>query len=56
MGIGASWAGGCTIGNGLTATAVISSKGWIALPLTILGVWTASYFIFVKPNQYLKGE
>lgn len=51
MGIGASWAGGCTIGNGLTATAVISSKGWIALPVTILGVWTASYFIFVKPNQ-----
>ncbi|MBM7636531.1 YeeE/YedE family protein [Streptococcus saliviloxodontae] len=51
MGIGASWAGGCTIGNGLTATAVISSKGWIALPVTILGVWTASYFIFVRPTQ-----
>ncbi|MCS4488817.1 YeeE/YedE family protein [Streptococcus sciuri] len=51
MGIGASWAGGCTIGNGLTATAVISSKGWIALLLTILGVWTASHFIFVKPSR-----
>ncbi|MBM7643548.1 YeeE/YedE family protein [Streptococcus loxodontisalivarius] len=51
MGVGASWAGGCTIGNGLTATAVISSKGWIALPVTILGVWTASYFIFVRPSQ-----
>lgn len=51
MGIGASWAGGCTIGNGLTATAVISSKGWIALLVTILGVWTASYVIFVKPNK-----
>lgn len=51
MGIGASWAGGCTIGNGLTATAVISSKGWIALVVTILGVWTASYFTFVKPHK-----
>ena len=51
MGIGASWAGGCTIGNGLTATAIFSSKGWIALPVTILGVWTASYIIFVKPNK-----
>ena len=27
MGIGASEAGGCTIGNGLTATAIFSSKG-----------------------------
>ena len=44
-------AGGCTIGNGLTATAIFSSKGWIALPVTILGVWTASYIIFVKPNK-----
>lgn len=51
MGIGASWAGGCTIGNGLTATAIFSSKGWIALLVTILGVWTASYIIFVKPNK-----
>ncbi len=51
MGIGAAWAGGCTIGNGLAATAVFSAKGWIALPVTILGVWTASYFVFVKPNK-----
>ena len=51
LSIGASWAGGCTIGNGLTATAIFSSKGWIALPVTILGVWTASYIIFVKPNK-----
>lgn len=51
MGIGAAWAGGCTIGNGLTATAIFSTKGWIALPVTILGVWTASYFVFVKPNK-----
>lgn len=51
MGIGASLAGGCTIGNGLTATAVMSSKGWIALAFTLLGVWTAAHFIFVRPVQ-----
>ena len=24
--------------------------------MTILGVWTASYIIFVKPKQKLRGE
>ncbi len=40
---------GCFLGRGmdslelvLTATAGHLSKGWIALPLTDLGVWTAS--------------
>ncbi len=51
MGVGAAWAGGCTIGNGLTATAVMSSKGWLSLLVTILGVWTASYFTFVRPSR-----
>lgn len=51
MGVGASLAGGCTIGNGLTATAVMSSKGWLSLAVTILGVWTMSYFLFVKPSR-----
>lgn len=51
MGIGASLAGGCTIGNGLTATAVMSSKGWISLAFTILGTWAMSYVIFVRPQR-----
>lgn len=51
MGIGASLAGGCTIGNGLTATAVMSSKGWISLVFTILGVWTMAHILFVRPRQ-----
>lgn len=51
MGIGASLAGGCTIGNGLTATAVMSSKGWISLGFTILGAWTMAYFVFVRPQK-----
>lgn len=51
MGIGASLAGGCTIGNGLTATAIMSSKGWVSLAFTILGAWTMAYFIFVRPQR-----
>lgn len=50
MGIGASLAGGCTIGNGLTATAIMSSKGWVALAFTILGVWTMAHFLFIRPR------
>lgn len=51
MGFGASLAGGCTIGNGLTATAVMSSKGWIALLFTILGTWTMAHIVFVRPSK-----
>lgn len=43
--------GGCAIGNGLTATAVMSSKGWISLGFTILGDWTMAYFVFVSPQK-----
>lgn len=50
MGFGASWAGGCTIGNGLVQTAMMTWQGWIALAFMILGTWTASYFIFVRPR------
>ncbi|MDY4279660.1 MAG: YeeE/YedE family protein [[Pasteurella] mairii] len=49
MGVGASLAGGCTIGNGLTATAVMSAKGWISLFFIIVGVWIMSYFSYVRP-------
>lgn len=51
MGVGASLASGCTIGNGLTATAVMSTKGWIALLFTILGTWTMSHIFFVRPAK-----
>lgn len=51
MGIGASLAGGCTIGNGLTATAVMSLKGWTSLGFTILGAWTMVYFVFIRPQR-----
>ncbi|MGX9134513.1 YeeE/YedE thiosulfate transporter family protein [Rummeliibacillus sp. JY-2-4R] len=54
MGIGASLAGGCTIGNGLVSTAMMTWQGWISLAFMILGVWTASYFVFVRAREKSK--
>lgn len=38
MGVGASLAGGCTIGNAMVETAQFSYQGWIAFALMFLGV------------------
>lgn len=54
MGFGASVAGGCSIGNGLVETAIMSWKGWIALFAMILGVWFTSYFIFIRPMKQIQ--
>ncbi|MCR8658583.1 YeeE/YedE family protein [Paenibacillus endoradicis] len=51
MGFGASLAGGCSIGNGLVMTAMMTWSGWVALLFMILGTWTASYFVFVRPAK-----
>lgn len=51
MGFGASLAGGCSIGNGLVMTAMMTWQGWISLLFIILGTWTASYFVFIRPRQ-----
>ncbi|MCM3180611.1 YeeE/YedE family protein [Cytobacillus horneckiae] len=51
MGFGASLAGGCSIGNGLVMTAMMTWQGWISLLFIILGTWTASYFVFVRPQK-----
>ena len=51
MGIGASLAGGCSIGNGLVETAFFSWQGWVSLPLMILGSWFAAYFTIVRPQK-----
>lgn len=56
MGFGASVAGGCSIGNGLVETAIMSWKGWIALVSMIFGVWFMSYFIFVRPMKKLQQQ
>ncbi|MFD1705962.1 YeeE/YedE thiosulfate transporter family protein [Siminovitchia sediminis] len=54
MGFGASLAGGCSIGNGLVMTAMMTWQGWISLLFIILGTWTASYFVFVRPRTKKK--
>jgi uncharacterized membrane protein YedE/YeeE len=54
MGIGASMAGGCSIGNGLVMTAMMTWQGWIGLVFMILGVWTASWFLYVRPQRKAK--
>ncbi|PAD40170.1 hypothetical protein CHH53_02330 [Terribacillus sp. 7520-G] len=51
MGFGAALAGGCSIGNGLVMTAMMTWQGWISLAFMILGTWTASYFVYVRPRK-----
>lgn len=54
MGFGASWAGGCSIGNGLVMTAMMTWQGWVSLVFMILGTWTAAYFVYVRPRAKAK--
>jgi uncharacterized membrane protein YedE/YeeE len=51
MGFGASLAGGCSIGNGLVNTAMMTWQGWVALLFMILGVWFTSYFVYVRARR-----
>ncbi|WP_025246184.1 thiosulfate utilization transporter TsuA/YeeE [Candidatus Sodalis pierantonius] len=51
MGFGATTAGGCSIGNGLVMTAMLTWQGWVGLAFMILGVWTASWYLFVRPRR-----
>ncbi|AKK05707.1 putative redox protein, regulator of disulfide bond formation [Corynebacterium mustelae] len=49
MGIGASLAGGCTVGNGMVETSLFSYQGWIGLLAIAIGVGAASK-IWLKPT------
>ena len=49
MGLGAVWASGCLIGNGLVGTAQFSVKSWYALFFIAIGIWLASYIFLVRP-------
>lgn len=51
MGIGATWAGGCSIGNGMVETSFFSWQGWVSLPVMILGTWVAAYFTIVRRTK-----
>ncbi len=48
MGVGAAWAGGCTIGNAMVNTAQFSYMGWIAFVFMLLGVGVGARFFVVK--------
>ena len=56
MGIGAVWAGGCSIGNALVQTSLLSWQGWIALVFQVLGVGVAAWFLLIRPRQRRRAE
>lgn len=49
MGVGASLAGGCTVGNGMVETSLFSYQGWIALACIAAGVGVGAK-IWLKPK------
>ena len=51
MGIGATLAGGCSIGNGLVETAFSLGKVGYHCPLMILEFWVAAYFTIIRPQR-----
>ena len=56
MGIGAAWAGGCSIGNALVQTSLLSWQGWIALVFQVLGVGAAAWLLLIRPRQRRRAE
>lgn len=50
MGIGAAWAGGCTIGNAMVNTALFSYQGWLAFGFMLLGTGIAAR-VFIMPHK-----
>lgn len=50
MGIGAAWAGGCTIGNAMVNTALFSYQGWLAFGFMLLGTGIAAR-LFILPHR-----
>ncbi|WP_127841976.1 YeeE/YedE family protein [Actinomyces wuliandei] len=51
MGVGAAWAGGCSIGNALVQTSLLSWQGWLALTFQVLGVGAAAWVTIIRPRQ-----
>lgn len=45
LGVGASWAGGCTIGNSMVETAQLAWQGWLAFGFTFIGVGLAVRYL-----------
>ncbi len=51
MGFGATVAGGCNIGQGLTGASTLSIGSIVAILFIIFGNWTMVYFKFIRPMQ-----
>jgi uncharacterized membrane protein YedE/YeeE len=51
MGFGATVAGGCNIGQGLTGVSTLSIGSIVTIIFMLLGNWTNVYFRFIKPMQ-----
>lgn len=50
MGVGASWAGGCTIGNAMVETAQFTYQGWISFAAMLLGTGIAAR-VYIIPHR-----
>lgn len=55
MGIGAATAGGCTVGNGMVETSLMSYQGWVSLLFIALGVGLATK-LWLKPADEAKAQ
>lgn len=51
MGFGAAVAGGCTVGHALTGISALSIQSIVATIFIILGNWTMTWFLFIKPMK-----
>jgi uncharacterized membrane protein YedE/YeeE len=51
MGVGASLAGGCTIGNAMVNTATFQLQGWVAFGFMIIGVGAATRLFITGPAK-----
>ena len=55
MGIGAVWAKGCLIGNGLVATSQLATRAWFALLFIAFGIWFGAWFMYVRGSKNSRG-
>ena len=55
MGVGASLAGGCTVGNGMVQTSLFSYQGWVALLFIAIGIGVAAK-LWLKPTDAVPGQ
>lgn len=51
MGISASLAGGCTIGNAMVQTALFSYQGWVSFACMVLGTGAATHLFILRPRS-----